>query len=149
MRVDWRDPAQQAREGFHRTWFNWGGLDGEVDVRAIGESELSEPTMQTTLTPDTPDGRAGAACRVSVQVHNYGPSRTIAPEGSLVHGCADDPAELPRASTLGHGQAATDTAHRDRRRPGAVVADQPQPLPADARGRRARAATRPASACAS
>ena len=34
VRTDWQDPAQQAREGFHRTWFNWGGLDGEVDVRA-------------------------------------------------------------------------------------------------------------------
>ncbi len=49
VRVDWEDPAQQSREGFHRTWFNWGGLDGEVDVRAIGESELSEPNVQTTL----------------------------------------------------------------------------------------------------
>ena len=56
MRTDWRDPAQQAREGFHRTWFNWGGLDGEVDVRPIGESELSEPTVQT-------DARAGHAGR--------------------------------------------------------------------------------------
>ena len=53
VRVDWRDPAQQSREGFHRTWFNWGGLDGEVDVRPLGESELSDPTIQTTLTPDT------------------------------------------------------------------------------------------------
>lgn len=25
VRVDWRDPGAQAREGFHRTWFNWGG----------------------------------------------------------------------------------------------------------------------------
>jgi len=38
VRVDWRDPARQSREGFHRTWFNWGGLDGEVDVRPIGAS---------------------------------------------------------------------------------------------------------------
>ena len=43
VRVDWRDPAAQAQDGFHRTWFNWGGLDGEVDVRAIGPSELCEP----------------------------------------------------------------------------------------------------------
>ena len=44
VRVDWRNPEQQAKEGFHRTWFNWGGLDGEVTVRKIGASELSEPT---------------------------------------------------------------------------------------------------------
>ncbi len=49
VRVDWRDPGRQEKEGFHRTWFNWGGLDGEVDVRAIGPSELSDPAIQTTL----------------------------------------------------------------------------------------------------
>ena len=32
VRVDWRFPKRQAEEGFHRTWFNWGGLDGEVDM---------------------------------------------------------------------------------------------------------------------
>src|SRR5208283_510537 len=46
VRVDWRDPAEQSREGFHRTWFNWGGLNGEVTVRPIGASELSDPTVQ-------------------------------------------------------------------------------------------------------
>ena len=48
-------PRGSRSEGFHRTWFNWGGLDGEVDVRRIGESELSTPTVQTTLDA----GRAG------------------------------------------------------------------------------------------
>ena len=38
VRVDWRDPERQAEEGFHRTWFNWGGLDGEVEVRPLGRS---------------------------------------------------------------------------------------------------------------
>jgi Glycosyl hydrolases family 2, TIM barrel domain/Glycosyl hydrolases family 2/Beta-galactosidase jelly roll domain len=55
VRIDWRDPGAQSRQGFHRTWFNWGGLDGEVDVRAIGPSELSAPAVQTTLTPAPSD----------------------------------------------------------------------------------------------
>ena len=80
VRTDWRDPARQAREGFHRTWFNWGGLDGEVEVRPIGESELSEPTVHTALAPDTPEA-AEATVSVNVQVHNYGHSRAIAPHG--------------------------------------------------------------------
>ena len=88
VRIDWRDPAAQSSEGFHRTWFNWGGLDGEVDVRPIGQSELSQPAIQTTLTggrdPITSES-SHAAVRVSVLVHNYGPERTIVPEGSLVH----------------------------------------------------------------
>jgi Glycosyl hydrolases family 2, TIM barrel domain/Glycosyl hydrolases family 2 len=113
VRTDWEDPAQQAREGFHRTWFNWGGLDGEVDVRAIGESELSQPTVETTLSaagpvaPDTATA-AQATVKVSVQVHNYGPSRTLAPTGSLVHGSQTIALSFP-AVTLAHGQAATDT----------------------------------------
>jgi hypothetical protein len=108
VRTDWRNPAQQSREGFHRTWFNWGGLDGEVAVRAIGESELSEPTIETTLTPDTPTATT-ASVRVSVEVHNYGPERTLVPEGSLVHGAQTIPLSFP-ALTLATGQAASDTA---------------------------------------
>jgi Glycosyl hydrolases family 2, TIM barrel domain/Glycosyl hydrolases family 2 len=123
-RVDWRNPGQQSREGFHRTWFNWGGLDGEVDVRPIGESELSAPTIQTTLSgagrssiggpsptgpvaPDVP--LAGqVTVKVTVQVRNDGPSRTITPAGSLVHGAQTIPLSFP-ALTLAPGQAVTDT----------------------------------------
>jgi hypothetical protein len=113
VRVDWEDPAQQAREGFHRTWFNWGGLDGEVDVRAVGESELSQPTVQTTLCgagPVAPDSACAtqATVKVSVQVHNYGPSRALAPTGSLARGAQTIPLSFP-ALTLGHDQTATDT----------------------------------------
>ena len=83
MRVDWRFPGKQAEEGFHRTWFNWGGLDGEVDVRPIGASDLSEPTIltklgtsgETTRTPDDAAPRATATVKVGVVVHNYGPWR--------------------------------------------------------------------------
>jgi Glycosyl hydrolases family 2, TIM barrel domain/Glycosyl hydrolases family 2, sugar binding domain/Glycosyl hydrolases family 2 len=112
VRVDWESPAQQAREGFHRTWFNWGGIDGEVDVRQIGESELSQPSIQTTLTPDVggrESSQTQASVRVSVLVHNYGPSRTIVPEGSLVRGAQTIALDFP-ALTLARGRAATDTA---------------------------------------
>ncbi|HSZ15159.1 MAG TPA: glycoside hydrolase family 2 TIM barrel-domain containing protein [Solirubrobacteraceae bacterium] len=108
VRTDWRDPAQQAREGFHRTWFNWGGLDGEVSARRIGESEISEPTLETTLTPDTPQ-TTSATVTVSVEVHNYGPSRTIAPEGSLVHGAQTIKLSFAPVA-LAHGGAARATA---------------------------------------
>jgi hypothetical protein len=108
VRVDWLNPAEQSREGFHRTWFNWGGLDGEVDVRPIGESELSEATVQTTLTPDAPDARQ-ASVKVTVQVHNYGPSRTIVPDGSLVRGGQTIPLGFG-AVALAHNKSATATA---------------------------------------
>lgn len=112
VRVDWRDTEQQSHEGFHRTWFNWGGLDGEVDVRPIGESELSEPAIATTLTgggASSAGGAAQASVKVSVAVHNYGPARTLTPEGSLVHG-AQTVALAFAPVTLAHDQAATATA---------------------------------------
>ena len=56
------------------------------------------------------------------------------PEGSLAHGVQTIPLSFP-ALTLAHGQSTTATRHRDRERAGAVVAEQPEPLPADARGR--------------
>jgi beta-galactosidase/beta-glucuronidase len=82
LRIDWRDPTMQERAGFHRTWFNWGGLNGAVSVRPIGESELSEPTLQTTLSPAEPEAPS-ARVRLSVAVHNNGPTRTITPQGTL------------------------------------------------------------------
>jgi hypothetical protein len=107
VRIDWQDPAQQAREGFHRTWFNWGGIDGRVDVRLIGESELSEPTLQTMLAPDSSAAKQ-ATVTIGVKVHNYGPSRTIAPEGTLVHGAQTIKLSFP-AVGVGHDQMLTDT----------------------------------------
>jgi beta-galactosidase/beta-glucuronidase len=112
VRTDWRDPAQQAREGFHRTWFNWGGLDGEVNVRLLGESELSEPTLQTTLIggrESNAPNATEASVKVSVEVHNYGASRTLVPEGTLVRGTQTIPLKFP-ALELAPGEAASDTA---------------------------------------
>ena len=106
VRVDWRDPGANSKLGFHRTWFNWGGLDGEVNVRAIGASELSNPTIQTTLAPTAPSAQT-ATVKISVAVRNDGASgRAIVPEGTLVHGAQTIPLSFPE-QRLAHGQTAT------------------------------------------
>ncbi len=86
VRIDWRSPGAQSKQGFHRTWFNWGGLNGQVTMRPIGESELSEASVQTTLAADTRDVRAEelATVTLGVHVHNNGPTRAIAPQGTLI-----------------------------------------------------------------
>ena len=109
VRVDWRNPERQAREGFHRTWFNWGGLDGEATVRPIGLSELSQPRIQTTLPQQEPtagparvrDQRAGAQQRSE--------ARTLTPTGVLSRGAEQIPLSF-RPLSLEHGQTANDTA---------------------------------------
>ncbi len=103
VRVDWRFPGKQAEEGFHRTWFNWGGLDGEVDVRPLGASELSAPSIQTTL------GASGATVTVSALLRNYGPARTITATGSLTNGTQAVALTFP-ATPLAEGAAARVTA---------------------------------------
>ncbi|HUA75280.1 MAG TPA: glycoside hydrolase family 2 TIM barrel-domain containing protein [Solirubrobacteraceae bacterium] len=85
VRIDWRDPGAQSKQGFHRTWFNWGGIDGQVTMRPVGASELLEPTVQTTLSPDAPDA-AQATVTVGVRVRNDGPTRAIEPQGTLLGG---------------------------------------------------------------
>ncbi len=108
VRVDWRDPARQSEEGFHRTWFNWGGLDGEVTVRPVGADELFAPTVQTTLQPDTASAES-ATVRIDVQVRNdEGPLRALAPSGTLVHGEQTIPIVFP-AQTVEPGQTVTMT----------------------------------------
>lgn len=103
VRVDWRFPQRQSEEGFHRTWFNWGGLDGEVDVRPLGASDLQAPTISTALTG------SAANVTVTVQVHNYGATRAIKPEGSLVAGAQTVPLAFA-AVTVPTGATATATA---------------------------------------
>jgi beta-glucuronidase len=116
VRVDWRNPAAQEKLGYHRTWFNWGGLDGEVDVRAIGASTLSNPTIQTTLTagpivcvraPCPLLAERAATVEIGVEVRNEAAEeRPIVVEGTLSHGAQTIPVRFP-AQRLAHGQAAT------------------------------------------
>ena len=71
VRADWRDPDRMKAEGFHRTWFNFGGINREVTLRRLGRSELEAPVVRTRLrgaralvdigvsvTNETPDTRA-------------------------------------------------------------------------------------------
>ena len=40
VKADYRFPSRQKREGWHRTWFNYGGINREVTLRPLGRSEL-------------------------------------------------------------------------------------------------------------
>lgn len=117
VRVDWRDPAAQARAGYHRTWFNWGGLDGEVDVRAIGASELSQPSISTTLQPGgvslSGEGGAGAANGTSAASGVKAPSGTApgsTPGSAPTSGVTASPPPPPTAVVRISAQVRNDGA---------------------------------------
>jgi Glycosyl hydrolases family 2, TIM barrel domain/Glycosyl hydrolases family 2, sugar binding domain len=78
VRADWRSPAAMQAAGWHRTWFNFGGIDREVTIRRLGASEVDAPGILTRLLPG-----GGAVVDVTARVRNRGAPRTIALEGRL------------------------------------------------------------------
>jgi len=99
VRADWRDPVRMRAQGWHRTWFNFGGLAREVTIRRLGASELDSPGVVTRVA-----GR-GADSTVTVRVRNRGAARVVRVRGSL----AGVPLAFP-ARRLGPGRAAWESA---------------------------------------
>jgi hypothetical protein len=95
VRADWRDPVGMRAEGWHRTWFNFGGLAREVTIRPLGASALDSPGVATRIA-----GR-GADVTVTVRVHNRRPERVVRVYGSV----AGAPLAFP-AVRLAAGRAA-------------------------------------------
>src|SRR3954451_12078965 len=78
VRADWRDPSGMRADGWHRTWFNFGGIDREVTLRRVGPSELTAPTVRTQLRGRT------AVVDVAVTVRNMtSKTRPIPARGEL------------------------------------------------------------------
>jgi hypothetical protein len=77
VRADWRDPAAMKADAWHRTWFNFGGVNGPVSIRALGASELGSPSIVTRLQGNE------AVVDVAVGVTNRAGPRTIAVRGTL------------------------------------------------------------------
>jgi beta-galactosidase/beta-glucuronidase len=96
VRADWRSPAAMKADAWHRTWFNFGGVNRPVSVRELGASELDSPSIVTRL-----DG-THAVVDVAVGVSNRAAARTIAVRG-MVAGAA---LRFP-AVHLGRGERTT------------------------------------------
>jgi hypothetical protein len=54
VRADYSHIEHQKETGWHRTWFNFGGINREVTVRPLGRSDISGPDGPRPL-----DGRRG------------------------------------------------------------------------------------------
>jgi beta-galactosidase/beta-glucuronidase len=97
VRADWRSPAAMKASGWHRVWFNFGGIDREVTIRRLGASEVDAPGIVTRLLPG-----GAALVDVPAQVHNRAAARTIA-----LHGRLGDRALRFAPVALGRGRTAT------------------------------------------
>ncbi len=49
VRADFRSPAAMKAAGWHRTWFNFGGINREVTIRRAGGAQVESPTVTTRL----------------------------------------------------------------------------------------------------
>lgn len=49
VRADWRDPEQMKATGWHRAWFNYGGINREVTIRPFDGPEVSSAAVQTQV----------------------------------------------------------------------------------------------------
>ena len=79
VRADWRDPKAMKADGWHRLWFNFGGINRGVTIRPVSNSEILYPYMQTTLAAD-----GSATVSMRVHVRNNAPTlRTISVRKSV------------------------------------------------------------------
>ena len=96
VRDDYRSPDEMAREGFHRTWFNYGGINREVTIRKAGDSELIAPALISRLVHS--DGSTSAIVNVYVSVRNDAVARRLAVTGSLDNGDQHIALQFPSVS---------------------------------------------------
>ena len=89
VRADWRGPAAMKKDGWHRLWFNFGGINRGVSIRRIGPSEISYPEMNTKLV----DGDAVVAMKVHLR-NNIDP-RALGVTGTLTRGDRQIPISFP------------------------------------------------------
>jgi hypothetical protein len=88
VRADYRGPTAMKRDGWHRLWFNFGGINRGVSIRRIGPSELIHPMMHTRLVG------GAAVVDIGVHVHNNGEPRQIGVKGTLSRGDRKIPFEI-------------------------------------------------------
>jgi hypothetical protein len=100
VRANYKGPTRQKRSGWHRTWFNFGGINREVSIRPIGPSDISAPEVRTRLSEA--DGHAVLDLDVHV-TNRTGQRRSIGVTGQLVREGEAIPVGFP-AVEVGPGQ---------------------------------------------
>jgi hypothetical protein len=97
VRADWRDPLAMKATGWHRTWFNFGGINREVTIRPLGRAQLEAPAIITRV-------RDGAArVQVGVDARNFRGGREVVVTGKLRRGDRTVDLEFPSAAVPGRG----------------------------------------------
>ena len=119
VRADWRDPAAMKADAWHRTWFNFGGINrAGDDPRRSAASELDAPSIVTRLQPAPTRWSTSAVARHAT-ARGAADDRACAGRWRGAPRCASPPVQL------GRGARATVRARRAHRAPGPVGARPP------------------------
>jgi len=106
VRADWRGPTAMKRDGWHRLWFNFGGINRGVSLRRVGPSELRHPMMRTRLVG------GAAVVDLSIHVHNNGEARQLGATGTLSRGDRKIAFEFPPEAIAKEGTEVLKTSAR-------------------------------------
>jgi hypothetical protein len=88
VRADWRDPEAMKAEGWHRAWFNYGGINREVTIRPLPDADIVAPTIATDVQGED------ARVRISAAIRNVaGTDEPLELRGTLRRG-DNDPIEV-------------------------------------------------------
>jgi Glycosyl hydrolases family 2, TIM barrel domain/Glycosyl hydrolases family 2, sugar binding domain/Glycosyl hydrolases family 2 len=88
VRADWRDPEAMKAEGWHRAWFNFGGINREITIRPLPDADIVAPTVVTRLAGED------ARVQVSAAIRNAaGTGEPLELHGTLRRG-DNDPIEI-------------------------------------------------------
>jgi beta-galactosidase/beta-glucuronidase len=115
VRADWRNPTAMKADAWHRTWFNFGGINRSVTIRRLGPSELDAPSIVTRL-----DGTA-AVVDVTVRVTNRVGPRAIQVRGTVAGAALRFPAVTLKRGAHATVRARARIAYPDLWQPGHPV----------------------------
>ena len=116
VRADWRDPERMKVEGWHRTWFNFGGINREVTIRPLGRQRpqgarrahapgAAAPRTSTSACACHNRGRRarhrrpGVAVRATARGYPLASRRSTCPRAAT-SGCATR-VDVPGAGAVG------------------------------------------------
>ena len=101
VRADWRHPDEMKAEGWHRAWFNFGGINREVTIRPLPGADIVSPTVRTKVTGED------ARVQITAAVRNVeGSDEPIEMSGVLRRGDNEpiefdfDPVEVPAGRSV-------------------------------------------------
>ena len=106
VRADWRGPAAMKADGWHRLWFNFGGINRGVSIRRIGPSEISYPEIDTRLV------NGAAVVDLAIHVRNNADARSLGARGTLSRGDRHVKLEFPAEPLARNGTEVLQTQVR-------------------------------------